>query len=158
MKYRVMAGAFALAWLLTASQAGAARCRGGEASTPEHPCEDDSDAAETAAARYETQWKTLSGVMDVSAALSDHIHKMVLEVSVDPPSLIPAIKAVLPTEADGFPVEVVPMETGTTAGIYLVPGVFDTGGADASTENSPTPADDQNSDPPSDDAEAPAPE
>ena len=130
MKHRAMIAVIAVALLFAPSQSGATSwCGRGRDSKPDHPCEDDDDAVAAAAAKYEAQWEALSGVQWVQGEQSNRGDYMALKVTVEPRSLIPAIRAALPTEADGFPVEVVPMQTGISLapGIYLVPGVFDTG-------------------------------
>ena len=80
--------------------------------------------------------------MDVTGAQSDRGDYLEIRIAVDPPSLIPAVKAVLPTEADGFPVEVVRQDEmySMRGGIWLKPGTFSLGRSanygDSSTANS----------------------
>lgn len=153
MKHRTLIGAITLALLLAASQSGASSwCAYGPDSKPDHPCEDDDDAVEAAAAKYRAQWMALSGVVSVDAEHSERGDYMALRVTVDPSSLIPAIKASLPTETDGFAVEVGPIATG----LFLVPGVFDLGksappsaleGSDDETARPPSAATDDDTDP-----------
>jgi hypothetical protein len=155
MKHRALikAGALALALLLAASQASATPwCSRGRESKPDHPCEDDDEAIDAAVTKFEPQWETVSGVVDVTGAQSTRGDYLEIRVAVDPPSLIPAVKAVLPTEADGFPVEVVRQDkiyspSGSVwfgpgaESISLKPGVFDFGEASTEDEGSDSSSD-----------------
>jgi hypothetical protein len=122
MKHTMTIVVVAIATLLLAAKDASATlwCGKGPTAKLDYPCEDYSDAVDAAAAKYQTQWMTLSGVAGVSGVLNDRGGYMEIDVIVDPPSLIPGIRAVLPTEADGFPVRVISQPH----------GVFLMGGAD----------------------------
>jgi len=122
MKHRAVIVAVTVAMLFVASQSSATPwCAKDPHSKPDHPCDDDNDAVDAAATKFETQWKGVTGIIGVAGGQSTRGDYMEIEVTVEPPSLIPAIKAMLPTQTDGFPVNVVPIESG---GVLLLPGIF----------------------------------
>lgn len=83
-------------------------CLRGPGQQPDHACDGDGAKIDTVAATYQDQWTTqYPGVSRVIGAISDSYDYMELRVLVEPPELAPSIAAVLPTEADGFPVRVI---------------------------------------------------
>ncbi len=116
-----MIGISALALLLAVGTCGATEfCGSGPDTKLDHPCEDDFDSAMAAAARYQSQWASISGVAAVTVAQYEG-DRLQLVVYVDPASLVPSIRATLPTEADGFPVQVVRLVSGSQ-GVIISPG------------------------------------
>jgi len=104
----IKVGAMAIFLMMAANPAHAGWwCADGPGRQPDHPCDDDSDDANAAAAKFEDQWMAqYPGITDVSSGLSDDGDYLELRVTVDPPELASSIEAVLPSEADGFPVRV----------------------------------------------------
>src|SRR5579872_6534279 len=109
MKHALTIGVVTIAMLFLIAPTASATswCSKGPDEQPDHPCDDDADAADAAAARFGAQWQSISGVIDVYSAYSDQGDYVELHVIVDPPSLAPSVEAVLPSEAGGFPVKVI---------------------------------------------------
>jgi len=86
-------------------------CARGPGQQPDHPCDDDWAPGDAAAAKYRTQWMAqYRGISEVRRGFDDDGDYTELLVTVDPPELASSVEAVLPNEADGFPVRVIPRQ------------------------------------------------
>src|SRR5262249_39320884 len=105
MKHRAMIGASTLALLLAVGICGATEfCGSGPDGNPDRPCDEDFKSAEAVAAKYESQWRSISGVASVSVLREASVHEVVVEVK--PASLADSVTDVLPSEVEGYPVRV----------------------------------------------------
>ena len=105
MRHRAKIGAFAVALLLAVGTCNATEfCGGDPGRIPDRPCEEDLKNAQAVAAKYEWQWKSISGVASISVFHSRSVTQIVVEVQ--PSSLGNSVEAVLPSEVEGYPVRI----------------------------------------------------
>lgn len=125
MKHRAIVGASALALLLGVGICGATMfCGSGSDGKPDRPCDEDLDNAQAVATKYETRWKSISGVASVYVFQEETVNQVI--VRVEPSSLADSVESVLPSEVEGYPVRVVsiPEEPESNGGAHLASNHF----------------------------------
>lgn len=100
---------------------------GPDSPTPDHSCSEDIDRLARAAANFkaERQWEKIPGVMGIGWGINTHHGFYVaIQVSVNPPLMIPSVAAQIPASVDGVPILVVPpeVESGLTASTHCKSG------------------------------------